>query len=657
MIFPGSRTTGFKKSGIKLCLIAAPFVAGLFWLFAAVKPWETSVFQEELARRDIPLSHYIATGLWMGVLGAVLLGALLAATARWWNRSAPAPVRNSRLIARGRCGRGFWFGLALIVAFAAWQRWPAMGHSFWGDEGWAFCDFVHGKWKPVDPGGSLQGELRFEKVRWQQTIFGDRSGNNHWLGSILQRAGLDTWQRLTGRSAWEFDERVVRAVPLAAGLASLLAMGLLARRLGGPVLGLAATALMALHPLHVRFSVEARGYSLMLLFFVLSLWVLVRALEMGRRRDWLAFGLLQFLVLYSWKGAVYPLAALNLAVGVWLLLRPASHRGRRSTALARWLAANLLGAMIFLPLTVSSNLQIAKSIDEVRRRAKPMDANWARDAFSETVLGLPWHEQDRRNPHEVSLERLRREQPWAGLAACLLIGAIAAGWLRFWNADRFFALCAAAVLAAGLAAILHFKFALRVELLTWYLLFNVPILSLLLARAITPNPVPARGDVRIPPGCRPLITATAVAAFALFTFPKIRYFQDLPRENHLRAWKLTRAKHEARGYSGESKIHTAWLWRHTHAYDPRGDTYVRSQEALEAVVKKARAEEGEFYMIVGMRQLSEVLCPEVFAALHDPARFEHVETLWGVEYLNTLEVFRMRQFPLEFPPISHANQP
>lgn len=627
----------------KTSLLLVPVVLAALWLWSAVKPWETKVFHSELARKDIPLSHYIAAGVWIGVLGAAGLGLLLAATARWWSHGESAPMRRAWMAADKRPARWFTLGLGLIVVFAAWQRWPAMDHSFWGDEGWAFCDFVHGKWKPLEPGGSPQGELRFEKVRWQQTVFGDRSGNNHWLGSILQRLTLDTWQRLTGRPAWDFDERVVRLAPLLAGLGSLVALGFLGRRLGGPILGLTAALIMTLHPQHVRFSIEARGYSLMLLFFTLAVLALLRALEIGRRRDWLLFGLLQFLVLYAWKGAIYPLAFLNLALGGWLLFGPAPRRGARSTAQARWLAANLLGAMLFLPLTVSSNLQIAKSIDEVRRRAKPMDADWARDAVSETLLGLPWHEQDKQNPHEVSLQRLRRDHALAGAAACAVAAALGWGLLRFWRRDRLFALLIAGILLSGAAASLHFKHVLKVELLTWYLLFNVPVVALLLARAAAPDDAPNRRGFRLMTRQAPALLT--LAAFGLFAWPKTHFFQDLPRENHRRAWEITRGAHEARGYAGASNIHTAWLWRHTHAYDPRGDTYVRSAEALQAKMTAARAAGGEFYMIVGMRQLSEALCRDVITVLRDPAQFEHIETLWGVEHLNTMEVYRMRSIP------------
>jgi hypothetical protein len=79
------------------------------------------------------------------------------------------------------------------------------------------------------------------------------------------------------------------------------------------------------------------------------------------------------------------------------------------------------------------------------------------------------------------------------------------------------------------------------------------------------------------------------------------------------------------------------------AYDPRADMYVRTQAALDAKMALARQQDGEFYMIVGIRDLSEALCPDVMRALKDPALFDHLCTLWGVEALNTLDVYRMRK--------------
>ena len=634
----GGKKLNFSETRwVQITLLTSVLTAAL-WLFLAEKPWHTKVFLVELARKDIPLSHYITAGVWIGILGACLAALLLAATAGLWNRQGDSKVRQLTVSTDTLSRRWFILGLSVIVVFAAWQRWSAMSHSFWGDEGWAFCDFVHGKWKPITPDGSRQGDLKFEKVRWLQTIFGDRSGNNHWLGSILQRVCLDSWQWWGGRQSWDFDERVVRLVPLLAGLGSLVALGFLARRLGGSALGLSSAAVMALHPQHLRFSIEARGYSLMLFFFILALLAILRAAESGRRRDWLLFGTLQFLVLYSWKGAIYPLAALNLTFAAWLLFSRQSISGQtRTTALARWFAANLIGAMFFLPLTVSSNLQIAKTIDEIRRHAKPMDAHWARDAVAENLLGMPWHEQDHSNPYEVSVTRLCSENALAAVAACAVVAALGVGLWRLWRRDKLAALMFASILVSGIAAALHFKYLLKVELLTWYLLFNVPIVALILARAITPQAHHSYS--------RHALAVLGLTAFGTFCWPKTLYFQNFPRENHKRAWELTRGAHEPRGYSGPSKVLTAWLWRHTHTYDSRGDTDVRTAATLAAKMQEARANGGEFYFVVGIRELSAMVCGDVMAVLHDPSQFQHVETLWGAESLNTLEVYRMLPSP------------
>ena len=50
-------------------------------------------------------------------------------------------------------------------------------------------------------------------------------------------------------------------------------------------------------------------------------------------------------------------------------------------------------------------------------------------------------------------------------------------------------------------------------------------------------------------------------------------------------------------------------------------------------------------MIVGHRDLSELLNREVLEALNDPSQFEHLDTLWGAEKLNTLYVYRMLPGP------------
>lgn len=624
------------------------------WLVLARKPWATRAFDEG-GVRQVPVREYMAAGLWIGlaVSGGIALGLWLLK--RWWNRVEAVPVRIGGADDGRMAGRWFWLAVTALLVFAGWQRWPAMKLSFWGDEGWMFSDFVHGKWQPAVKGGSIQEYLRFNPVHWEQAFFGDQSGNNHWLSTILQRLTLKTWQVLGGHPVWSFQEWVVRLVPLAAGLASLAALAGWLRWLGRPVTALVAAVFMAVHPWHVRFSIEARGYSLMLLFFILTIWAVMKALRDGRKRDWLVFGLMQFLMMYSWKGGLYALLFVNLVVAARLLCGSMPDKSLRKVAVVRWLAAGLLGSMLFIPLAMPSQLQMRKSIEEVRHRAKPMEAQWLHDAISETLTGIPWHEQELANPREVSIQRLMRNSPWTKALLASVILILLAGAVRLWRQDRFLAALCGAVLVSGLVAAVHFKYSLRVELLTWYLLYNLPVLAVWFATAVTPRPglagswIPGRQAV-----ARSLAWGgTGAAALTLFSAlgaPMIRDTQRHPRENLKRAWKMTRAVHERRGFKAPSNIYTAWLWRFTSAYEPRGDMYVRTQAALDAKRELARKSGGEFYMIVGIRALSEMMCADVMKALKDPAQFDHLGTLWGVESLNTLDVYRMRKDAVPAPP-------
>jgi len=636
-------TKVFRKLPLSCWILLLWGIFCLIWTIAAVKPWDTQAFATELSSKRTPVEDFRSAGLWIGFAMCVPLCAILLLARRWWAGPEPSPVLPPHGPQETLPRRWFFLALLALLVFATWQRWPAMRLSFWGDEGMMFCDFVHGKWQPAIKGGSLQDKIKFIPVTWNQAVFSDFSGANHWLSTDLQRLALKTWQALAHQPIWAFEEWVVRLVPLSAGLASLVALAAWLRWMGRPVTGLVAAMAMALHPSHVRFSVEARGYSLMLLFFILTLWAISKALQQGRKRDWLWVGVAQFLMLYSWKGGVYALVFVNLVLAARLLLGKMPDISQRKTALARWLLAGFAGAMLFVPLTVSSQLQIRKSIDEVRRRAKPMEMEWRHNLISETLTGIPWHEAELENPREVTIGRLQRQTGWTLPLLAVLGGVMLLGQVRLWRQDRFLWWQSLAVLGSGLAAAFHFKYSLRVELLTWYLLYQLPILALIFAFAVTPPPGILKSSRTVPAWAT--AGALALSLWALLTLPMIQDFQQHPRENFKEAVRLTRGAHEAPGFSGPSNIYTAWLWRHTYAYEPRADMYVRTQEALDAKRALARRSGGEFYMIVGIRDLSEAVCPEVMKALRDPQQFDKITTLWGVETLNTLEVYRMKKPP------------
>ena len=141
---------------------------------------------------------------------------------------------------------------------------------------------AHGQWSE-DAGGRRE----FHPVTWDDTLFDCHTGNNHHFSALATRLSLSAWHRLTGAPREEFSETALRMPSLIAGLATLVLVMLLGCEMGLPWIGCAASALLAIHPWHVRYAIEARGYSLMLFLSLPCAFGLIRAL----RRDAVAPGL------------------------------------------------------------------------------------------------------------------------------------------------------------------------------------------------------------------------------------------------------------------------------------------------------------------------------------------------------------------------------
>lgn len=125
------------------------------------------------------------------------------------------------------------------------------------------------------------------------------------------------WTQLTGTG--EFGLRTVSAV---AGVATVPVAYLLGAELSSRRAGIVAAALVAVNPMLLWYSQEARAYALFVLLTALSLLYFVRALDRGRRRDSIAWGIASALALGTHYFAAFPIAAEAL----WLLRR----RGRET---------------------------------------------------------------------------------------------------------------------------------------------------------------------------------------------------------------------------------------------------------------------------------------------------------------------------------------
>ena len=148
------------------------------------------------------------------------------------------------------------------------------------------------------------------------------------------------WTQVTGTG-----EYGLRSLSALCGVLTIPVAYLIGRELWGRRVGLLSAALVAVNPMLLWYSQEARAYAMLALFCALSLLYCVRALRGGRphdqKRDFVAWGVFSALALATHYFAVFPLAA-----EVLLLLR---RRGRE-TLRGLWIIAAV--ALALAPLVI-----------------------------------------------------------------------------------------------------------------------------------------------------------------------------------------------------------------------------------------------------------------------------------------------------------------
>jgi 4-amino-4-deoxy-L-arabinose transferase-like glycosyltransferase len=144
------------------------------------------------------------------------------------------------------------------------------------------------------------------------------------------------WTQITGTG--EFGLRSLSAV---AGVATVPVAYLLGGELAGRRAGILAAALVAVNPMLLWYSQEARGYALLVFLTALAALYFVRALDRGAGADLRRWGAVSALALATHYFAVFPIALEAL----WLLRR----RGRPALA-GVWIVAAM--GLLLAPLAI-----------------------------------------------------------------------------------------------------------------------------------------------------------------------------------------------------------------------------------------------------------------------------------------------------------------
>ena len=135
-------------------------------------------------------------------------------------------------------------------------------------------------------------------------------GNNqHTLSSVLAHISIG----LFGEAPWS-----LRLPALLFGVAAVPALYLFAREFVGRAEALLAGLLLAVSYHHVWFSQNARGYSALAFFTLISSWLLLRGLRRGTRSDFLWYGVTSALGAYTHLTMVFVVLAQAMACAILL---------------------------------------------------------------------------------------------------------------------------------------------------------------------------------------------------------------------------------------------------------------------------------------------------------------------------------------------------
>ena len=422
--------------GLSIALGLVVLLVGLIvFLVFGDNPWASGIQDKLDSGAKLTVEEGIIAGVWYAAaVNAGICVVLLASSWLWVGTTRLAQEtrqREAEMAWRGghgdaigvlgssaTSGGGLWFWclLIVVVVVAGWIRYPRLDDSFWNDEEQAFRKFTWGAYVVQDdPDGAFGETVETDRVKWDRSLYYTMSGNNHVVHTVGARIADSIWRRTGDHRESEFSEAVVRSGPFLAGLATIALLGLWLRSAGYPLVGVVAAALLALNPWHVRYSVEARGYSELLMWMLLANIALGAALGKGRWRWWVAYGVFQSLYLLCFPGAVYFAVAQNVIVVVVLLTR------QDGGSLWRWLVANAIGAMLVVHMLLPALPRIQSWMAEQHETPFSVDREHLLDLWSHLSAGVPWTTVGAGLHHGVSVADLGAAGPWIfGLALPLL---------------------------------------------------------------------------------------------------------------------------------------------------------------------------------------------------------------------------------------------
>jgi hypothetical protein len=595
-------------------------------------PWQDGIAERvQEGKRIRPIDYWVTYVYWVAAANALILGLLLRFQ-RFWRAPGDAPRCPEFAPPAARLHPVGWLLVALAIATSASLAYTRLDQSLWDDEETSARTAIAGAYYLND-----EGDLRFRKSDLRDTFFSYRSPNNHIVHNLIARIVHTFWSVAAPGEDRRVDDFAVRLPAFLFGMASLASLAYFLWRMGFPWAGAFGAWFLALHPWHLRYASEARGYSLVFTLIPLVWVVLLAALHHGSWRRWAAFGGAQFVLLWAFPAAVYLLVLTNLLTLGAILTR---HRGEaRAQQGARWFSVNLFGAMLWALLMAGNVAQLIEWLE--RKGARDLGSRWIKTTLAYFLSGMPWtHRRHGVDPVYPELADLAAHTPWlfyaagAATAALLLLGILRL--LREGNYRRWVALL---LLVPG-PLTWWVGYARGHHMHNWYLVFALPSFAALVALGATS----AFRWVRRPPALSAVLGVALCGAYLAGLVSWTAAPRSALRSRSVQPYKesvlLTRGTLDPFD-PGREEAFTVAFSDPPDYYDPRVRIVETAEELLDWL-ERADREDRPLYLNRGRLHRAAGNLPELVALAEREDLFELVAFLPGFEPLMSRKISRYR---------------
>lgn len=590
----GQARAAFARGILGLLALAA-----LGYVVFGAKPWEIDLWGKHRVERFVACYGWFAAGL------SALVCAGLAILAPWW---AGGEVRSNSPSSPSS-GKWFWLLLLAAAGFSAFSAWPRLTHGLWDDEDLNVRLSIVGRFRPSDGNGPVE----FRPNSWMQTAFEYREPNNHPLNSILARLAHESWRAVARPDGLPIAEWPLRLPAFFAAVGGVVALGWMLSVYGMPMAGILAAWLMALHPWHLRYAAECRGYGFALLLVPMLLGCWGRAARTGAGGWWAAFAVVQILLVWAYPGTLFLLVVLN-AVAVLALALDCSAAGPFPKVAGRWFAANALaacaGAFLLLPMLG----QVGPWVKVQSEQGFGPGPLWLWSTFNHFLLGAGWWKGSTPSlPRPDVVNRMGDWLPLYGVFVAIVLVAVAMGIVRWWRQGW---IARAALAAILLPPWMTFGYAAMKTLMIYepYVIYALPGVVALAASGILW--LFERMGRR---WCQGAIVFS-VALYAILVWPLRHWMISHPLQQIREAVLASRGTlnpwDEASG-----KFLTGSFSIPAFLYDPRG-VRLDSVAAFVDFLRRADAEGRPLEIHIGMPWAARDYSPGMWSLVNDGALFE-----------------------------------